>query len=57
LFLRAKPEHPTRFVTGLVDLDRRTMIDLIEGNTSADVRAWLGGRPHAWLAGIAGSSQ
>ena len=51
-FLRAKPEHPTRFVTGLVDLDRRTMIDLIEGNTAGDVRAWLGGRPDEWLAGI-----
>jgi len=52
-FLRAKPEHPTRFVTGLVDLDRRTMIDLIEGNTAGDVRAWLGGRPDEWLDGVA----
>ena len=52
-FLRAKPEHPTRFVTGLVDLDRRTMIDLIEGNTAGEVRAWLGGRPDEWLDGVA----
>jgi transposase len=51
-FLKAKPEHPTRFVTGLVDPDRRVMIDLIEGNTAADVRAWLGGRPDEWLNGI-----
>ena len=51
-FLRAKPEHPTRFVTGLVDLDHRVMIDLIEGNTAADVRGWLGGRPDGWLAGV-----
>jgi transposase len=48
-FLKAKPEHPTRFVTGLVDLERRVMIDLIEGNTAGDVRAWLGGRPDEWL--------
>jgi transposase len=48
-FLKATPRHPTRLVTGLVDLERRVMIDLIEGNTATDVRAWLAGRPDGWL--------
>jgi Transposase and inactivated derivatives len=51
-FLKAKPSHPTRLVTGLVDLDRRVMIDLIEGNSATDVRAWLGGRADGWLDGV-----
>lgn len=37
--LKAKPEHPTRFVTGLVDLERRVMIDLIEATPPAMIRA------------------
>lgn len=28
------------------------MIDLVQGNTAADVRAWLGAQPPEWLAGI-----
>lgn len=34
-FLKATPAHPTRLVTGLVDLKRRVMIDLIEGSSQA----------------------
>jgi transposase len=33
-FLTANPEHATVYVTGLVDLDRRKMIDLVEGNSA-----------------------
>ncbi|MGH9036519.1 MAG: transposase [Acidimicrobiia bacterium] len=51
-FLKATPAHPTRLVTGLVDLDRRVMIDLIEGNTATGVRGWLGAQPDGWLAGV-----
>lgn len=51
-FLKATPTHPTRLVTGVVDLERRVMIDLIEGNSATDVRGWLGGRPDGWLDGV-----
>lgn len=51
-FLKAKPSQATRLVTGLVDLDRRVMIDLIEGNAATDVRAWLAGRSDGWLEGV-----
>ena len=52
VWTRSKAEHPTRFVTGLVNLERRVIVDLIEGNTPGDVRAWLGGRPDECLDGI-----
>jgi hypothetical protein len=31
-FLKANAEHPTMYVTGLVDLEKRVLIDMIEGN-------------------------
>ena len=40
------------YATGLVDLDRRLIIDVVEGNTSADLGSWLDGQPRAWLDGI-----
>ena len=36
-FLKANAEHPTMYVTGLVDLERRVLIDMIEGNRAIDV--------------------
>lgn len=51
-FLRANRAHPTSYVTGLVDLDRRVMIDLVEGNGAADLREWLGERDPAWRKAI-----
>ena len=51
-FLKANAKHYTKLVTGFVSLDRHVMIDLVRGNTAADVRAWLGAQTPAWLAGI-----
>jgi transposase len=51
-FLAASAEHPTTYVTGLVDLERSRLLDVIEGNRGADVARWLGGRPEEWLAGV-----
>ena len=51
-FLKANPEHPTMYVTGLVDLERRVLIDMIEGNRAIDVSRWLSRREEAFLAGI-----
>jgi hypothetical protein len=39
-WLPATPLHPTLYATGLVDLDRRILIDMVEGNAAADLRKW-----------------
>jgi transposase len=52
-FLKANRHHPTRYVTGLVDLDRRMVIDMVEGNAAADLRQWCSEQEPSWLAGIA----
>jgi transposase len=52
-FLRATRDHPTSYATGLVDLDERILIDLVEGNSAGDLRRWLDTQPRDWLAGIA----
>jgi len=51
-FLAATPERSTVYVTGLVDLQRRRIIDLVEGNSAADLRRWTGSADDQWLAGI-----
>jgi len=51
-WLSATRTHATVYATGLVDLDRRLIIDVVEGNTSADLGSWLDGQPRAWLDGI-----
>jgi transposase len=51
-FLRATREHPTIYATGLVDLDERILIDLVEGNSAGDLRRWLDAQPRDWLEGI-----
>jgi len=37
-------------VTGLVDVDRRAMIDMTPGNTAGDLRRWCANADPAWLA-------
>jgi transposase len=51
-FLRATREHATVYATGLVDLQRHVLIDMVEGNSAKDLRAWTAGAHPAWLAGI-----
>jgi transposase len=51
-FLRATPTAPTRYVTGLVDVEGGRLLDVIADRTRA-VTAWLGARPRPWLAGVA----
>jgi transposase len=51
-FLKATRLAPTRWVTGLVDLERGRLLDVVADRTSAAVDGWLGGRPVAWLARI-----
>jgi transposase len=51
-FLAANRDHATLYATGLVDLDRRVVIDVVEGNTSRDLGAWLDKQPAPWRQGI-----
>jgi transposase len=51
-FLRATRRAPTRYVTGLVDLDGGRLLDVIADRTTRAVTTWLGARPRSWLAGV-----
>jgi transposase len=51
-FLKANREHATIYATGLVDLERPIVIDMVAGNRAADLRRWTSGADPAWLAGI-----
>jgi transposase len=51
-FLKATRTAPTRYVTGLVDLERGRLLDLVADRTRAAVAGWLGARPHSWLARV-----
>jgi transposase len=51
-FLTATAEHATVYATGLVDLQRHRLIDLVEGNSADDLRRWLANAHPAWLAMI-----
>jgi transposase len=51
-FLKANRHHATEYATGLVDLRRPILIDMIEGNSAADLRRWTANADPAWLAGI-----
>jgi transposase len=50
--LKANREHATVYVTGLVDLEARKLIDMVEGNSAADLRRWCTGADPDWLGGI-----
>ena len=51
-WLSATRSTRTRYTTGLVDLDRRLVIDVIEGNTGAALAGWLDERPKPWLDAV-----
>ena len=51
-FLKATRLAPTRYVTGLVDLERGRLLDVVADRTRAAVDAWLGARPRDWLAQV-----
>ena len=39
-WLSADGRHATRFVSSIVDIDRRVIVDLIEGNSARDIGSW-----------------
>ena len=51
-YLKATATHPTLYATGLVDLDRPMIIDMVEGNAAVDLRRWCEAQNRWWLAGI-----
>jgi len=51
-FLKATRLAPTRYVTGLVDLEGGRLLDVVADRTRAAVDGWLGARPAAWLAQV-----
>src|SRR5215207_57229 len=51
-FLAATPAHPTVYATGLIDLERHVVIDMVEGNSATDLRRWTSNAHPEWLAGI-----
>jgi transposase len=51
-FLKATRRAPTRWVTGLVDLERGRLLDVVADRTRTAVDAWLHARPRDWLAQV-----
>jgi transposase len=51
-FLKATRQAPTRYVTGLVDLERGRLLDVVADRTRAAVAGWLDARPWDWLAQV-----
>jgi transposase len=51
-FLKATRRAPTRYVTGLVDLEGGRLLDVVADRTRAAVDGWLHARPAAWLAQV-----
>jgi transposase len=51
-FLKATRKAPTRYVTGLVDLERGRLLDVVADRTRTAVDSWLGARPRGWLAQV-----
>ena len=51
-FLAATAQHPTRLVTGIVDLDAGRLIDVLPARSARAVTDWLGVKPAPWRAGI-----
>jgi transposase len=51
-WLTATKDHATLYATGLVDLRRRVVIDVIAGNSAKDLGSWLDRQPVPWLSQV-----
>jgi len=51
-FLSATRDHHTVYATGIVDLDDPKVIDMVEGNSAADLRRWFTSQDPIWLETI-----
>jgi transposase len=51
-FLAATKDHPRIFATGMVDVRRGILADVIEGRSAKILSDWLEERPQSWLQGV-----
>jgi transposase len=51
-FLKGNREHAIIYATGLVDLNGKKVIDMVEGNAAKDLRSWCASSDEDWLKGI-----
>jgi transposase len=51
-FARATARHSTVFATGVVDLDRARLIDIVPGRSRKVLADWLSAQPDHWTASI-----
>jgi transposase len=52
-FVRSGPGRRPGFVTGMVDLERHRLLDVVRGRSGNDLRTWLEARPAGWCAQVA----
>jgi transposase len=52
-FLRASPTRSTIFATGIVDLHRGKLIDIVGGRSRKVLADWLAQQPTEWIERIA----
>jgi transposase len=51
-FLSATKDHRRIYATGMVDVRRGILLDVIEDRSARILSDWLGARPASWLAGV-----
>ncbi len=51
-YLTATKDHPRIFATGMVDVRRGILLDVIEGRSAKILSSWLSERPGDWLRGV-----
>jgi transposase len=51
-FLKATRVAPTRWITGLVDLEGGRLLEVVADRTRAAVAGWLQAQPRSWLAQV-----
>jgi len=51
-FLAANATHPTIFVTGMVDLTARQLLDVVPGRSAKALHDWVSGQSEQWRAGV-----
>jgi len=51
-FLAARRREPIRWASAICDIDRRTVIDVIEGRQGPELDTWLALQPEAWRQSV-----
>ena len=51
-FKTATPQASTEYVTGLINLDHRFIVDLVEGRKGTDLAGWLAQQSPQWLKAV-----